>query len=160
MCCVLSGTAVCVGPITRPEKSYRVWCVWVWSQNPNNEEAVAHYGLFHRNKKSTITAFSAMWLICPKELIRTTKGKRVQRSPRTGELLNCPEYEGSNLVHNFSTQTPIYMLSHRRISECSRIVRTKRSFRTSFRVFRQQNECVYFYECCHCLNPAEGCSAN
>ena len=30
-CCVLSGRGLCVGPITRPEESYRLWCVWVWS---------------------------------------------------------------------------------------------------------------------------------
>jgi len=27
--CVLSGRALCVGLITRPEASYRVWCIWV-----------------------------------------------------------------------------------------------------------------------------------
>ena len=26
-CCVFSGRGLCVGLITRPEKSYRVWCV-------------------------------------------------------------------------------------------------------------------------------------
>jgi hypothetical protein len=26
-CCVLMGRDPCVGPITRPEESYRVWCV-------------------------------------------------------------------------------------------------------------------------------------
>jgi hypothetical protein len=26
-CCVLSGSGLCDGPITRPEESYRVWCV-------------------------------------------------------------------------------------------------------------------------------------
>ena len=26
-CCVLSGRGLCIGLITRPEKSYRVWCV-------------------------------------------------------------------------------------------------------------------------------------
>ena len=30
-CCVLSGRGLCVGPITRPEESYWLWCVWVWS---------------------------------------------------------------------------------------------------------------------------------
>jgi hypothetical protein len=30
-CCVLSGVGLCVGLITRPEESCRVWCVWVWS---------------------------------------------------------------------------------------------------------------------------------
>jgi hypothetical protein len=27
----VSGRGLCVGLVTRPEKSYRVWCVWVWS---------------------------------------------------------------------------------------------------------------------------------
>jgi len=31
-CCVLSGRGLCVGLVTRPEESYQVWCVWVWSQ--------------------------------------------------------------------------------------------------------------------------------
>jgi len=26
-CCVLSGRGFCVGPITRPKESYRLWCV-------------------------------------------------------------------------------------------------------------------------------------
>jgi len=26
--CVLSGSGLCVGLITHPEESYRVWCVW------------------------------------------------------------------------------------------------------------------------------------
>ena len=30
-CCVLSDTGLCVGLIPRPEESYRVLCVWVWS---------------------------------------------------------------------------------------------------------------------------------
>jgi hypothetical protein len=31
-CCMLSDRGLCVGLITRPEESYRVWCVWcVWS---------------------------------------------------------------------------------------------------------------------------------
>jgi len=33
VCCVLSGRGLCDGPMTRPEKSYRLWCVWVWSWN-------------------------------------------------------------------------------------------------------------------------------
>jgi len=31
VCCMLSGRGLCVGLITRPEYSYRVWCVWVQS---------------------------------------------------------------------------------------------------------------------------------
>jgi hypothetical protein len=33
-CCILSGIGRCVGLITRPEESYRVWCVWVWLRGP------------------------------------------------------------------------------------------------------------------------------
>jgi hypothetical protein len=38
-CCLLSGRGVCDELIIRPEESYRVWCVWVWSRNLKNEEA-------------------------------------------------------------------------------------------------------------------------
>jgi hypothetical protein len=44
-CCVLSGRGLCVGLITRPEKSYRGWCAWVWSWSLDNEEALAHWAL-------------------------------------------------------------------------------------------------------------------
>jgi len=29
-CCVLSGRGVCDDPITRPEESYRAWCVLLY----------------------------------------------------------------------------------------------------------------------------------
>jgi hypothetical protein len=32
-CCVQSGRDFCDGVITRPEESYRVWRVWVWSRS-------------------------------------------------------------------------------------------------------------------------------
>jgi hypothetical protein len=33
-CCMLSDRSLCVGLITRPEESYRMWCVYkVWSRN-------------------------------------------------------------------------------------------------------------------------------
>jgi len=41
-CCVLSGRGLCVELIARPEESYRLWCVWVWSWILANEEALAH----------------------------------------------------------------------------------------------------------------------
>ena len=34
-CCVMSGRGLCIGLITHPEESYRVWCVWVWSWSLN-----------------------------------------------------------------------------------------------------------------------------
>jgi len=30
-CCMLSGRGLCVGMITRPEESCRVWGIWVWT---------------------------------------------------------------------------------------------------------------------------------
>jgi hypothetical protein len=41
-CCVLSDRGLFVGLITRPEGSYRVLCVWVWSWSLHNEETLAH----------------------------------------------------------------------------------------------------------------------
>ena len=41
---VLSGRGLFVGLITRPEVSYRVWCVWVCSWILANEDALAHEG--------------------------------------------------------------------------------------------------------------------
>jgi len=45
-CCLLSGRSLCDELITRPEESYRLWCVVVCDlENRMNEEAVAHWGL-------------------------------------------------------------------------------------------------------------------
>jgi hypothetical protein len=52
-CCVLSGRGLCDGLITRPEVSYRLWCVWVWSWVLNNEEALAHRGCCAMVKNKT-----------------------------------------------------------------------------------------------------------
>jgi len=52
--CVSSGRVFCVVPITRPEESYRLWFVWVWSWSRDNEEALAHWwggGLHHGKRK-------------------------------------------------------------------------------------------------------------
>jgi hypothetical protein len=44
-CCVLLGKGFCDGLITRPEESYRLWCVVVCDQETNvNEEAMTHWG--------------------------------------------------------------------------------------------------------------------
>ena len=42
--CMLSGRSLCDVLITRPEESYRLWCVWVWSWSRDYEEALAQYG--------------------------------------------------------------------------------------------------------------------
>ena len=44
-CCLLSGRGLGDELITCPRKSYRVWCVWVWSWSLDNEETLADQGL-------------------------------------------------------------------------------------------------------------------
>ena len=50
-CCVLSGRGRCDGLITRPEESYRVWCVWVLSWSLDNEEALAYWEHLRHGEK-------------------------------------------------------------------------------------------------------------
>ena len=47
---VLSLRVFCAGPITRPEKSYRLWCVLVWFRNLSNKEALGQQGLSSHEK--------------------------------------------------------------------------------------------------------------
>jgi hypothetical protein len=52
-CCVLSGIGLCDEVITRPEESYRLWCIVVCDlENLKNEEAMTRVGSQrHRKKK-------------------------------------------------------------------------------------------------------------
>jgi hypothetical protein len=52
-CCVLSGRGLCDWLFTRPEESYRVWCVWVWSKNLI-QEALAQQRLSNHGEKKQI----------------------------------------------------------------------------------------------------------
>ena len=47
---MLSGRGLCDEPITHPEESYWVWCVWVWSWILDNKEAFAQWGLLCHDK--------------------------------------------------------------------------------------------------------------
>jgi len=50
-CCVLSGRGLCDELITRPQESYRLWCVVVCDlENLKNEEAMTRGGS-QRNRK-------------------------------------------------------------------------------------------------------------
>jgi len=57
-CCVLSGRGFCDELITRPEESYRLWCVVVCDlENLKNEEAMTRVGSQgHSKKKLTVTS--------------------------------------------------------------------------------------------------------
>jgi len=62
-CCVLSGRGLCDELITRPEESYRLWCVIVYDlENLVNEEAMTCVGLQrHKKKKNKKTLCCSMW---------------------------------------------------------------------------------------------------
>ena len=74
-CCVLLGRGLCVGLITRPEESYQLWCAWVWSWIPDNEEILAHGGGLFRNGKKTGTFHSvelnSVWSLPSSILLRS-----------------------------------------------------------------------------------------
>ena len=79
-CCVLSGKVLCFGPITSPEKSYRVWCVWVWPWILDNEDALVHYGvccvmvkkkkICQPNDDPAGPKHVAVWILCKKTVFR------------------------------------------------------------------------------------------
>ena len=52
---MLSGRGLCDELITRPEESYRLWCVVACDlENLNNEEAMIHVGSQRHSKKNEI----------------------------------------------------------------------------------------------------------
>jgi hypothetical protein len=53
-CCELSGRGLCDGLITRPEESYRVWCVSVIVKPGNEETKAPEKGLSSHRKKKTV----------------------------------------------------------------------------------------------------------
>ena len=64
VCCQVEVTAF--GLITRPEESYRVWCVWVWSWNIDKDEALAHWGAVAPWK--CVTKSNRLVVVCSRDL--------------------------------------------------------------------------------------------
>ena len=61
-CCVLPGRRLCDELITRPEESYRLWCVVVCDlENLKNEEAMARVGSLRHRKKENLKS-QIYWL--------------------------------------------------------------------------------------------------
>ena len=48
--CMLSGWGLRKGQITRPEESYKMWCVWVWSCSLDSEKALLYWGLLRHGE--------------------------------------------------------------------------------------------------------------
>jgi len=54
-CCVLSGRGLCDGLISRPEESYRLWCVVVCVlENIKNKDAMTRVGSQRHKKKKSV----------------------------------------------------------------------------------------------------------
>ena len=53
--CALSGRGLYVELITRPEESYRVWCVWVWSWSLDSEKICPTRGWCAVEKKKAVS---------------------------------------------------------------------------------------------------------
>ena len=51
-CFVLASRGLCEGLITRPEESYRPWCIWVWSRILDSQEVLAYQGLLRHGKRT------------------------------------------------------------------------------------------------------------
>ena len=56
-CCVLSGRGLCDRLITRPQESYRLWCLV-------NDKALAHWGLSLQKQNLPLCNFLYMTIIC------------------------------------------------------------------------------------------------
>jgi hypothetical protein len=52
-CFVLSGRGLCDGPIPRPEKSHRLWCVIVCDTETSHDAAMARVGFLRHTEKNT-----------------------------------------------------------------------------------------------------------
>jgi len=77
-CCVLSGRGLCGGLITRPEESYRLWCVFECDlETSRMRRPWPTGGLLHQKKKNwsftfmpankIVCAFRPLIFLCPFE---------------------------------------------------------------------------------------------
>jgi len=61
-CCVLTGRGLCDELITRPEESYRLWCVVVCDlENLKNEEATTRVGSQRHSQKKKKKKKTLLW---------------------------------------------------------------------------------------------------
>jgi hypothetical protein len=66
---MLSSRGLCDGLITRPEESYRVWCVWVWSWSFDDKDALVHWWLLRHWKKNKYLTLNMLRHILNSSLI-------------------------------------------------------------------------------------------
>jgi hypothetical protein len=73
-CCVLSGRSLCVGPITRPEESYRLWCAVVCDSKTSTVRKlwpIGSYCAMEKNRSSHKALLSEHNQIKEKERLET-----------------------------------------------------------------------------------------
>jgi hypothetical protein len=84
LCCVLSDGGLWLELITRPEESYRVWCVWVWSSKARWWGVLGPLGAVQPWKTSSFILQYALTTII--------NNKSRYRPPNLcGELITHPE---------------------------------------------------------------------
>ena len=74
-CCVLSGRGLCDEMFSRPEESYLLRCVWVWSWSLL-EEAVAQWGSGTRRTHIFIDPFGPLKGVELKKKVETLKADK------------------------------------------------------------------------------------
>ena len=121
-CCVLSARDLYDELITRPEESYRLWCVVVWSRNPVSEEALAQGRVLLKRKEKnyrcrsfvkfgclhfqgSLSWFSEKWLYIQK--YNETGLQKSQVNPH----FKCNLYKHFNLIEEFQVERRIYWRS-------------------------------------------------
>jgi hypothetical protein len=81
-CCVLSGRGLCEGLITRPEESYRLWCVVVCDQETS--------------KTRRLKPATGLWKIQPHWVVtsrkQTTTNRPMIKISRNTDLLRIHDF--------------------------------------------------------------------
>jgi len=73
-CCVLSGRGFYDELVTRPEESYRLWCVVLCGlENLMNEEAMTHVGSQHHTKKKQVPNSDPMFHLIFLGVVKSTR---------------------------------------------------------------------------------------
>jgi len=85
-----TGTGPCVRLITRPEESYRLRCVWLWSWSVDNENVLTHQRpLRHKKKESIIHELAHNKQECIAKSIRSVLCSKIRCSiPDNRKSLN------------------------------------------------------------------------
>jgi len=88
-CCVLSGRGLCDELITRPEESYRLWCVVVCDlENLKNEEAMTR-----------------VWVSAPQKKISSRSSRSVQGDKEFKHRLQRKLLMNNSLAACITTQS-------------------------------------------------------